>query len=307
MLALVRSGAVRAVYQPIVDLGTGATVAFEALARGPRDHPLERPDQLFGAARAQGVVGELDEACRWSAINGAVSGGLRAPWGLFVNVEPSAVDWTMKRVGARSERARQRRRVARDLSLVVEITERDLTVNAPALLRYVDQVRSWGYGIALDDVGAERSSLALLPLLRPDVIKLDLSIVQQQTTGDIAEIVVAVNAEAERSGAVILAEGIETEKHLEFARGLGARLGQGWLLGRPGPLPDLSNMTAPAPGAIPIEHRPGLVLDASPFALAAAHSTPRAARKALLIQISKHLEREALRLGRNAVVVTALQ
>ena len=46
----------------------------------------------------------------------------------------------------------------------------------------------------------------------------------------------AVRAEAERSGAVILAEGIETEAHLRRAEAIGARLGQGWLFGRPGPL-----------------------------------------------------------------------
>ncbi len=307
VLDLVRSGGIRSVYQPIVDLDTGATVAFEALARGPRDHPLETPDLMFGAARAQGCVGELDEACRWSAINGAVLGGLHTPWTLFVNVEPSAINWTMTQVEATSERAQRRRRVLRDLPLVVEITERDLLVNAPALLRYVDQVRSWGFGIALDDVGVERASLALLPLLRPDVIKLDLSLVQQRPTGDIAEIVSAVNAEAERSGALVLAEGIETSQHLEFARGLGARLGQGWLLGRPGPLPDLSALPAPAPGAVPVRNRTGFVLDGSPFAVAAAHSTPRTARKHLLMEFSKHLEREGLRLGSNAVVVASFQ
>ncbi|MDQ2757237.1 MAG: EAL domain-containing protein, partial [Actinomycetota bacterium] len=307
VLDLVRHGAVRSVYQPIVDLDTGVTVAFEALARGPRGHPLERPDLLFGAARAQGCVGELDEACQWSAIDGAASRGLRAPWSLFVNVEPAGIDWTVARADAATEAERGRYRAALDVSIMVEITERDLSLNPPALLRFVDRVRAWGGGIALDDVGAERASLALLPLLRPDVIKLDLRIVQQRPTRETAEIFAAVSAEAERSGAVILAEGIETADHLEFARGLGARLGQGWLLGRPGPLPEMSTVTAPAPGALPMERRAGLVLDASPFTLAAAHSTPRAARKALLIQISKHLEREALRLGRNAVVVTALQ
>ncbi len=294
-------------YQPIVDLDTGAVVGFEALTRGPVGHPLERPDRMFEVARADRCVGELDEACRWSAIDGAVAGGLRTPWSLFVNVEPSGVDWMMKRAAASSERAQARRRVARDLSLILEITERDLLLNPPALLRYVDQVRSWGYGIALDDVGAERASLALLPLLRPDVIKLDLSLVQGQPGSDVAEVVSAVNAEAERSGALILAEGIETPQHREFARGLGARLGQGWLLGRPGPLPDLSAVPTPAPGTIPVERRTGLVLDASPFEIAWAHSSPRTARRELLVEIGEHLERAALSLGHSAVVVAAMQ
>ncbi|MEO3935322.1 EAL domain-containing protein [Dermatophilaceae bacterium Soc4.6] len=310
VLDLVRSGGVRSVYQPIVDLDTGATVAFEALARGPHGHPLERPDRMFDSAREHGCVGELDEACQWSAITSAVAAGLGAPWSLFVNVEPAALDWAMVRTDAAAEAAgvdRQRYRVDLDLPIVVEITERDLSVDPPSLLRFVDRIRGWGGGIALDDVGAERASLALLPLLRPDVIKLDLRVVQERPGREIAEIVAAVDAEAERSGTIVLAEGIETPEHLEHARALGARLGQGWLLGRPGPLPDLSTLPAPAPGAIRVEHRAGLVREDSPFTVAAAHSDPRTARKLLLTEISKHLENEALHLGRSAVVVTALQ
>ena len=78
-------------------------------------------------------------------------------------------------------------------------------------------------------------SLAFLPLLAPDVVKLDLRLVQERPGPAIAEIMNAVNADAERTGAVVLAEGIETEEHLVMARALGATLGQGWLFGRPGP------------------------------------------------------------------------
>ena len=85
-------------------------------------------------------------------------------------------------------------------------------------------------------------SLAFLPLLRPDVVKLDLRLVQERPGPAIAEIMNAVNAHAERTGAVVLAEGIETEEHLVMARALGATLGQGWLFGRPGP------GAAPGPG-----------------------------------------------------------
>ncbi len=74
-----------------------------------------------------------------------------------------------------------------------------------------------------------------MPLLRPDVIKLDLRLVQRQPDAEIAEIVNAVNTQAERTGAIVLAEGIETDEHLATARALGATLGQGWLFGRPGP------------------------------------------------------------------------
>ena len=60
---------------------------------------------------------------------------------------------------------------------------------------------------------------------------------QGNPTAEIASIVHAVNAEAERSGAIVLAEGIETEDHRRVALALGATHGQGWLFGRPGALP----------------------------------------------------------------------
>ena len=124
-------------------------------------------------------------------------------------------------------------RAPSELDVVVEITERALTDRPAELLHAVQASATRGWGIALDDVGADARSLALMPLLRPDVIKLDLRLVQDQPTSEVAEIVNAVNAERERTGAVVLAEGIETEEHLETARALGATLGQGWLFGRP--------------------------------------------------------------------------
>jgi EAL domain-containing protein (putative c-di-GMP-specific phosphodiesterase class I) len=188
---------IRSVYQPIVDLDTGATVAYEALARGPLGSPLEAPDLLFAAARRERRLTDLDRACRTAAIAGARAAGLVDPWTLFVNIEPEAAREAFTTTESND-----------DLRVVVELTERALTADPTQLLRVVERIRSRGWGIALDDVGADRASLALLPLLRPDVIKLDLRLVQQRATADIAEIVSAVNAEAERSGTVVLAEGI---------------------------------------------------------------------------------------------------
>ena len=80
-------------------------------------------------------------------------------------------------------------------------------------------------------------SLAVLPLVEPDVIKLDLRLVQERPSTDKAAIVSAVAAEHERTGVAILAEGVETAEQLAVARALGATMGQGWLWGRPGALP----------------------------------------------------------------------
>ena len=120
--------------------------------------------------------------------------------------------------------------------LVVELTERALPNHTTDLIPLAEDLRRRGARIALDDVGTDPRSLALMPFLRPDVIKLDLQLMQDSPSREIAEVVHAVNAEAERTGALILAEGIETEEHLRRALALGASYGQGWLFGRPGEL-----------------------------------------------------------------------
>ncbi len=170
--------------------------------------------------------------------------------------------------------------------------------------------RARGWGITLDDVGADPGSLALLPLLRPDVIKLDLRLVQDEPDAQSAQIVNAVNAEAERSGAVVLAEGIETAAHLAVAQSLGATLGQGWLLGRPALLPTPTALAARSvisATAVPITTRTPTPEGASPFDLVAAERSVRQASKSLLLEVSRHLERQAMSSTSSAVVLATFQ
>src|SRR3954469_5781710 len=139
---------VRAQYQPIVDLGSGEVVAYEALARGPLGSLLERPDLLFAAAREHDVLAELDWACRSAAVAGALDARLAPATALFVNVEPEVAGHTRPE---RHERVMDR--AQEQLRLVFEITERALTAAPAELLAFVDEVRAAGCGVALDDVG----------------------------------------------------------------------------------------------------------------------------------------------------------
>lgn len=296
--AVLRDGSVHSVFQPIVELDSGRVVAYEALARGP-EGPLERPDVLFAAARSAGRLAELDALCRTAAFRGAVEQGLLAPLTVFVNVEPEVLDDApLDDLLAIAEGA------PAELRVVMEITERALAARPAELLRTVERVRQLGWAVAVDDVGADAMSLAFLPLLRPDVIKLDLRLVQDRPSPAIAEIMNAVNAHAERTGALVLAEGIETEEHLRTARALGATLGQGWYFGRPG----AGRAAALDHGALVLPAPPDVSGgDESPFSCLPASTPLRSSTKALLIEVSKQLEREAMRVGETCVVAATFQ
>jgi diguanylate cyclase (GGDEF)-like protein/PAS domain S-box-containing protein len=290
---------VTAVYQPIVDLASGELLAYEALARGPEGSPLHRPDRLFATAHATGRAVELDWACRIVAVRGALESGLGRDASLFLNAEPVAIGTPCP-----PAHAELWDRAQRELDLVIEITERAVTARPAELIGTIADARGAGHGIALDDLGADVRSLALLPLVEPDIIKLDLRLVQDRPSTDQAAIVSAVAAEHERTGAQILAEGIETDEHVAIARTLGASLGQGWKFGRPGPLPQA--------GARPSRVRrkavaaPELPGD-TPFAVVSGVRETSAATKRLLLPMSLHLEQRALRIGEGAVILSAFQ
>jgi len=297
--AVLAAGAVKTLFQPIVELSNGAVVAYEALSRGPEGSPLERPDLLFDAARRDGLVESLDWTCRTTALRTALEGGLSSPLGLFVNVEPDALG-----LAPPPHLAEVWSRATTNDNVFLEITERALTDRPAELLRAVDHVRSLGWGIALDDVGADVRSLALMPLLSPEIVKLDLRLIQEQPSLEVAEIVNAVSAYRERTGARVVAEGIETEEHLQTAYAMGASLGQGWLFGRPEPLPAHLPWTRKRIPLLAREHtRPG----DSPYEVVRAAMGTERMTKPLLLSISRHLENQAATVGSGAVVLSAFQ
>lgn len=300
--AVLRSGAIRPVYQPIVDLASGRPVGYEALARGPRGSSLEMPGALFAAARAEGILGDFDRACREQALAVALRHGLSGDDLLFLNVEPDglAQEGILDRIGEAG---------LDQVSVVVELTERALASRPSEVLAAVRWLRERGCRIALDDVGVDPRSLGLMPFVAPDVIKLDLALTQDRLhEAQGARVLNAIRAESERSGAVILAEGIENESHLRRALAMGAKLGQGWMFGRPGPL-DLTRGGGPAVSAAPALPRREAEGDdeRTPFERIAHPDSVLVGDKRLLLSLSRQLEQEVFAVQGEAVVLATFQ
>ena len=277
---------VRTLYQPLVDLETGEVLGYEALSRGPAGSPLERPDLLFEAARDLGLVAELDWVCRATAMGGAMAAALSGSLTLFVNVEPD-----VPLTSVPDDVLLTLKRAERQLRVVLEVTERALLERPSALLQELAFARERWWGVALDDVGANPDSLALMPLVNPDVIKMDFHYVRRDWDASDRRVLDAVRRQAATTGAAILAEGIETEEHLERARAMGATIGQGWLFGRPEPLPAV----LPRPArVIPLLDIPTAPAQASPYELVEQLSEPQTVTEATARRMAAAVEQNAM-------------
>jgi EAL domain-containing protein (putative c-di-GMP-specific phosphodiesterase class I) len=218
----------RTVLQPIVHLASGATIGYESLVRGPKGSALNTAGSLLAAAYHSGRVVEFDWAARASACRAALAADMNSDLLLFMNVEPLALDSECPRdLWPVIEAAFARFRI------VMEVTERSLDRDTGTLIDGLDRVRRLVEGLAVDDVGSEPATLAMMPLIAPAVIKLDVTVTQTESSRDLAKTLDIVYEEAERTGAIILAEGIENQAQLRLARSVGATLGQGFHLGAP--------------------------------------------------------------------------
>ncbi len=288
-----------AVFQPVVELATSRVVGYEALSRGPKGSPFESPAALLGFAYRVGRAAELDWVCRAIAFRTALEARLPPELTLFVNTEPAS---------SRSPCPPDLRDIVqtgqRRLTVVVELTERYLADDPAGVLNAVFVARHQGLGVAVDDLGVDPATLALMPLVRPDVIKLDLSLIHARPDLQIARTVNGVLAEVERTGAVILAEGVETARHADIAYAMGSTLGQGWRFGRPGPLPATWPSTAGA--SVPVlRHDPATF--ATPFEVVTRLRPARSASRQLLRSLSKHLEYRAADPAEPSVLVACFE
>lgn len=215
----------RAVYQPVIDLATGDVVGAEALSR----FEGQNPRAVFDTAAREGYAPELEAAAIQAALDGWNGEGR-----LAVNVSLSTLATPVVQDS-----------LAGDLAgLVIEITETDMVDYGPEMMDAIEAARSRGAEIAIDDFGIGFSNVHRIATIQPDVVKLDMSLIRGiDKEPALQAVTTACVLFADLTGAKIVAEGIETEEERECVVRLGVHLGQGYLFGRPGPLPKMSEMS----------------------------------------------------------------
>lgn len=213
------------VFQPIVDLETRRIVGAEALSRFS-GVPYRTPDRWFDDAGHVGMRSELETVAIRNAITGYAPVWAVDPYcDLAINASASTV------MDSDFEEALQGAPLRR---IIIEITEHDQVADYAALERALEPLRARGVRVAVDDAGSGYASLRHILRIRPDLIKLDISLIRDIDTDPMRQALAsAVVQFAARTGCRVLAEGIETDAELTFVASIGVSLGQGFFLGKP--------------------------------------------------------------------------
>jgi diguanylate cyclase (GGDEF)-like protein len=216
-------------YQPVVDLETGALTGMEALLRWNHPHRgVLSPATFIAIAEETGEIVRIgqwvmEQACREAASLQQLRPS--APLTVSVNISaaefrqrdlPARLRWVLQETGLEASR------------LQVELTESVLMHDIPAAMEMLQELQRLGVRVALDDFGTGYSSLSYLQQLPIDTLKVDQSFVSRlgvdATSGPLVRAIVEMGAAL---GMRVVAEGIETEWQLAYLREVGCYGGQG--------------------------------------------------------------------------------
>jgi PAS domain S-box-containing protein len=230
---VLRERLINPVVQPIVDLEAHRVIGYEALARFPAI-PTRPPNVWFEHAAAVGLGVELELL----AVERALLLLDELPDDVYVSVNVSPA--TLNAPGLQDIAS-----TVAPTRLVVELTEHTPIDDYRPLNAAMMPLRERGVRLAVDDAGAGFASLRHILDMRPDIIKLDMALTRHVHT-DAAHRALA-RALCQFSAALdatVVAEGIEEQAQVDALRALDISVGQGYLLGAPGPPPDREAVVA---------------------------------------------------------------
>jgi EAL domain-containing protein (putative c-di-GMP-specific phosphodiesterase class I) len=226
---ILRSGRIDIVYQPVVEVVERRIMGFEALTRLPQ-RQFDSPDLLFKVANENGSLWALERLCRRKALESLPPLDKRQM--LFLNIEPDSffdpqlrkrkfLRW-IERAGLDPHR------------LVLEVTEHAAIADFDLFRRKLVEIRSLGFQLAMDDVGAGYAGLQAITAIRPDFIKVDMTLVRDMHLDLIKrELIETIRRFTDSTGIVMIAEGVESRAELESLTRAGVRCAQGYLFAKP--------------------------------------------------------------------------
>lgn len=286
---LVRSGGVRSLFSPIVDVITGMDAGYRvshfAEAGGT---PINSPE-LRQAVRDSDMVGDIDSSIREQTLRDADAAGLDSHTRLFVNSEPESLVTLEDRTD-------------RDARIILQLDPSSISAQPGSVLRSVRSARQLGWSIGISGVGLDLATTAFLPLVNPAVVVLHPDVLKIEDKQHLAKLNVLLRAHVERTGAVVVAEGVDSEDELIMVNALGARFATGELYASPTDRPN--PVSIPPEDAMSGHHTRNKPIQGTPYSIAQGlQADPLVVDYDFMIEHMVQLLKRASSAGSSALVV----
>lgn len=221
-------------YQPIIDLKTEKIAGFEALVRwlSPK-RGFVSPGEFIPLAEETGLIIPLGEWILLEACRQMHDWHQQFPQhpALTISVNLSSCQFVQPDLVEQIQQILQQTKINR---LKLEITESAVMENVEAAIALMARLKALGITISIDDFGTGYSSLSYLHQFPADTLKVDQQFVKQMEMADRnADIVSTIILLAHQLGMDVIAEGIETQAHLEALQALECEYGQGYFFSKP--------------------------------------------------------------------------
>ncbi|MDD5272824.1 MAG: EAL domain-containing protein [Methylovulum sp.] len=217
-------------FQPVVSIVHKKIIGYEALIRGPSDSPLYTPFVLFTTADQINLSNKLEYLSREISLKHYA--GLDIPEKLFINVSPAVLLHPDFKQTIASHF--QSQLGLTPSSVVIEITEHQVTDNYLHMRDMVKHCRDMGFQIALDDLGSGYSGLRLWTEIQPDYVKIDKHFIADLHQDEVKlNFVRSIQTVASSIGCQVIAEGVETEEEFKAVKKLGICYAQGFYFAKP--------------------------------------------------------------------------
>ncbi len=227
---IIREKLVVSYFQQIADIQHNQIIGYEALARGPMNHPLQTPLSLFTEAKHQGMSAELDICCLENTLSTASENQHRGL--IFLNIAPETL-MSVTGVTTILLKLVERYNIPPQ-KLVIELSEQHQYQEVNLIVERAELIKEAGFQIALDDLGSGSSGLKVWAGVKPDFVKIDRYFVQDIHLEPVKrEFVQSIVDLARNTLSEVIAEGIEKPEELRQLQRMGVKYGQGFLLGVP--------------------------------------------------------------------------
>lgn len=233
---IMKNDSIDTYFQPILELGSGKTMGYEALNRPAVSALFPNTEDFYEFVGQTDLVFLFECFCRNISLKRFIErlekGNRHKDFVIFLNIHPNVLLDSNYHSGETLQ-------LLRDLNIephqvVFELTEKSAVTDFTLFEKVLDNYRSQGFRIAIDDVGSGYNSLKTLVYLKPKFIKLDKSLIQNIAHNEEQKKLVSLIFDyAKQSSTKIIAEGIERIEDLKYIREKGVHYGQGYALGKP--------------------------------------------------------------------------